>query len=142
MANAVLMPKLGQTVEQAAIVRWHKKEGDAVAQGDVLFELETDKAVLEAESFCDGTLLKILVQEGVEVPVRTVVAYVGEEGEAVPDAPPPPRPAAPMPAAATPTGSTAASAPARGAAGAGPAANSSKARANNASAARIAVASS
>ncbi len=93
MAQAVVMPKLGQTVEEAVIVKWHKKEGDAVAKGDVLFEIETDKAVLEAESFHDGTLLKVFVGEGEVVPVQSVVAYVGEPGETVP-APPAAKPKA------------------------------------------------
>ena len=99
MAQAVLLPKLGQTVEEAAIVSWHKKEGDAVKKGDVLFEIETDKAVLEAESFFDGTLLKVLVKEGITVPVQSVVAYIGKPGEQVPDKPPAP---APGPAPVTP----------------------------------------
>jgi pyruvate dehydrogenase E2 component (dihydrolipoamide acetyltransferase) len=105
MAQAVIMPKPGQTMEEAAIVKWHKKEGDAVKKGEVLFEIETDKAVLEAESFFDGTLLKVLVKEGVTVPVATVVAYIGAAGEAVPDTPPP----APAPVA---TAAPAATAPA------------------------------
>ena len=91
MAQPVLLPKLGQTVEEAAIVKWHKSVGDTVKQGDVLFEIETDKAVLEAESFFDGVLLKIFVGEGETVPVSTVVAYIGEKGEKVPDAPPAPK---------------------------------------------------
>lgn len=90
MAQTVIMPKPGQTMEEAAIVKWHKKEGDAVKKGDVLFEIETDKAVLEAESFYDGTLLKILVREGQTVPVAAVVAYIGTPGEALPATPPPP----------------------------------------------------
>ena len=90
MAQTVIMPKPGQTMEEAAIVKWHKKEGDAVKKGDVLFEIETDKAVLESESFYDGTLLKILVREGQTVPVNAVVAYIGTPGEALPAAPPPP----------------------------------------------------
>ena len=81
MAQTVLLPKLGQTVEEAAIVKWHKREGDKIAKGDVLFEIETDKAVLEAESFYAGTLLKILVKENETVPVSSVVAYFGEPGE-------------------------------------------------------------
>jgi pyruvate dehydrogenase E2 component (dihydrolipoamide acetyltransferase) len=99
MAQPILMPKLGQTVEEASIVKWHAKEGDAVKKGDVLFEIETDKAVLEAESFYDGILLKVIVPEDVMVPVSSVVAYVGEKGEKVPDAAaaaaPPPAPVAP-----------------------------------------------
>ena len=69
MAQIVIMPKLGQTVEESTIVKWHKREGDTVAKGDILFEIETDKAVLEVESFFEGTLLKILVPEGRTVPV-------------------------------------------------------------------------
>ena len=86
MAQIVLMPKLGQTVEESTIVKWHKATGDTVKKGDVLFEIETDKAVLECESFYDGTLLKILVAEEETVPVQSVVAYIGEPGEEVPDA--------------------------------------------------------
>ena len=51
MAQAVIMPKLGQTVEEASIVKWHKKEGDAVRRGDVLFEIETDKPSLKRKAF-------------------------------------------------------------------------------------------
>lgn len=87
MAQIVLMPKLGQTVEVSTIVKWHKAAGDTVKKGDILFEIETDKAVLECESFYDGTLLKILVAEEETVPVQSVVAYIGEPGEEVPDAP-------------------------------------------------------
>ncbi|MFO7871657.1 MAG: dihydrolipoamide acetyltransferase family protein [Kiritimatiellia bacterium] len=88
MAQAVVMPKLGQTVEEATVVKWHRKEGDRVKKGEVLFEIETDKAVLEAESFYEGTLLKIFVGEEKTVPVSSVVAYIGEPGEKVPEAPP------------------------------------------------------
>jgi len=90
MAQIVLMPKLGQTVEESTIVKWHKAVGDTVKKGDVLFEIETDKAVLECESFYDGTLLKVLVAEEETVPVQSVVAYIGEPGEEVPDAAPAP----------------------------------------------------
>jgi pyruvate dehydrogenase E2 component (dihydrolipoamide acetyltransferase) len=103
MAQTVILPKLGQQTEESTIVKWHKKEGDAVRKGDILFEMETDKAVLEAESFFEGTLLKVLVAEGITIPVNTVVGYIGTPGEKVPDAPPPPpppAPAAPSPAAA------------------------------------------
>lgn len=99
MPQAVIMPKLGQATEESTIVKWHKKEGDTVKKGDILFEMETDKAVLEAESFFDGTLLKIFVPEKVTVPVNVVVAYIGTPGEKVPDAPPPPPPQASAPAA-------------------------------------------
>lgn len=78
MIKEIIMPKLGQTVEEAKIEKWHKKEGDKVAKGDVLMEVMTDKAVLEVESFYDGVLRKILAKEGSTVPVLSIVAYVGD----------------------------------------------------------------
>ena len=97
MAHTVIMPKLGQTVEESTILKWHKKAGDQVKKGEVLFEIETDKAVLEVESFVDGTLLKILVNEGTAVPVMTAVAFIGQPGEPIPDVPPPAPAVAPTP---------------------------------------------
>lgn len=94
MAQTIIFPKLGQTMEEGAIVKWLKQEGDPVAKGDILFEIETDKANLEVESFFEGTLIKILVREGVTVPVNTVVGFVGAPGEKIPDVAPPPPPAA------------------------------------------------
>jgi len=88
MADVIIMPKLGQATEESTIVKWHKREGDAVKKGDILFEMETDKAVLEAESFFEGTLLKVLVPEGVTIPVNAPVGYIGKPGEKLPDAPP------------------------------------------------------
>ncbi len=85
MAQAVVMPKFGQTTEESTIVKWHKKEGDVVKKGDIMFEIETDKAVLEVESFFDGVLLKRIIGEGETVPVSATVAFIGEKGEAVPD---------------------------------------------------------
>ncbi len=90
MAQTVIFPKLGQTMEEGAIVKWLKKEGDPVAKGDILFEIETDKANLEVESFFEGTLIKILVREGLTVPVNTVVGFVGTPGEKLPDVVVPP----------------------------------------------------
>ena len=90
MVKAVIMPKLGQSEETVTIVRWRKQVGDTVAKGDVLFEIETDKALLEVESFYEGTLLKIVASEGVTVPVQTTVAFVGDPGEPVPEVAPPP----------------------------------------------------
>ena len=88
MVRPVVMPKLGQSEEEATIVRWLKKEGEAVAKGEILFEIETDKALLEVESFFDGTLLKVLVPEGRTVPVQAIVAFVGDPGEPLPEVPP------------------------------------------------------
>ena len=115
MAQAVVMPKLGQTVEEATLVTWHKQQGDKVKKGDVLFEIETDKAVLEAESFYDGVLLKTFVAEGETVPVGATVAFVGEAGEAAPAVAPVARPPASAPAPApapTPAPASTAAAPA------------------------------
>ena len=100
MAQAVIFPKLGQTMEEGAIVKWLKKEGDPVAKGDILFEIETDKANLEVESFFEGVLLKIYVREGITVPVNTVVGYVGAAGEKVPNQAPKAEAPAPAPAPA------------------------------------------
>ena len=85
MVRPITMPKLGQSEEVGTLVRWRKKVGDTVAKGDILFEIETDKAVLEAESFFEGTLLKIVVQEGTTVPINTTVGFVGDPGEAIPE---------------------------------------------------------
>ena len=86
MATEVLMPKLGLTMEEGRIVRWLKQEGDQVAIGEILFELETDKTTLEYESQAAGTLLKILVTEDVVVPVATLVGYIGEPTEDITEA--------------------------------------------------------
>ena len=94
MATLVPIPKLGQSEETVSIVKWHKKELDSVKKGDVLFEVETDKAVLEVESQFAGTLLKIIVPAGKEVPVMTVCAVIGTPGEALPPIPEPAAPAA------------------------------------------------
>ncbi len=82
------MPKLGQSEETVKIVKWRKHVGDAVTKGDIIFEIETDKAVLEVESFFAGTLLKVVAGEGVTVPVQTTVAFIGDPGEPVPDVAP------------------------------------------------------
>ncbi|RPI24239.1 MAG: 2-oxo acid dehydrogenase subunit E2 [Acidobacteria bacterium] len=84
MANPIVMPKLGQMTEESTVIRWLKHEGDSVAKGDVLLEIETDKAAMEIESFYDGTLLKIVVAEGETVPVMATLGFVGEPGESIP----------------------------------------------------------
>jgi len=109
MATPIIMPKFGQMTEESAIVEWRKKEGEKVTKGDILFTVETDKSVMEAESFCDGTLLKILVQPGVNVPVASTVGFVGQPGEALPAVAVPP-PSAP-PKAEAPVGHAVPSAP-------------------------------
>ncbi len=82
MATPIIMPKFGQMTEESAIVEWLKKEGDKVAKGDILFTVETDKSVMEVESFEAGTLLKIVVPPGVSVPVQSTVGFLGQPGEA------------------------------------------------------------
>jgi len=96
MATPVIVPELGETMNEATIVRWLKNEGDIVKKGDALLEIQTDKAVLEVESFASGTLLKILAQAGETLPVLQVIAFIGEPGEKLPEVPKaPPPPAAP-----------------------------------------------
>jgi len=85
MIQKVLLPKLGQTVERAVIETWRKAEGDAVAKGDILCEITTDKATLEVESYVKGTLLKVTGQAGQELPVNAVIAIVGDPGEEIPE---------------------------------------------------------
>ena len=100
MAKEVVLPKQGNTVESCVILDWKKKEGDAVAVGDILCEVETDKAVFAVESPEAGTLLKILFPAGEDVPVLHVIAIVGAAGEAVSLPTPAPDAKAPTPAAA------------------------------------------
>ncbi|MBI2441931.1 MAG: 2-oxo acid dehydrogenase subunit E2 [Lentisphaerae bacterium] len=90
MVQTVIMPKLGQTVEESTLVKWRKCAGEVVAKGEILFEIETDKAVLEIESFFEGTLLKIIVAEGETVPVMAPVAFIGSPGEPIPEVKPAP----------------------------------------------------
>jgi pyruvate/2-oxoglutarate dehydrogenase complex dihydrolipoamide acyltransferase (E2) component len=78
MVKEIIMPRLGQTVEEAIIEKWHKKEGDKVTKGEVLLEIMTDKAALEVESFYDGILRKILAKEGDTVPVLGVIGYIAD----------------------------------------------------------------
>lgn len=82
--HEIKLPQLGQSVEEASIVKWFKQEGDPVKKGDVLFSVQTDKAEIECESTADGVLRKILVQPDELVPVMTVVALVGEPDEPLP----------------------------------------------------------
>ncbi|WP_354856545.1 pyruvate dehydrogenase complex dihydrolipoamide acetyltransferase [Acetobacter fabarum] len=102
MAIEILMPALSPTMTEGKIARWLKKEGDTVNNGDVLAEIETDKATMEVEAIEDGIFGRILVPEGTEgVAVNTPIAIMVEEGEAVPDsAAPPATSAAPAPAQA------------------------------------------
>ncbi len=81
MTTPVLMPKLGNSVESSLIVAWRKKTGEAVQQGEILCEIETDKATFEVQSPSTGKLLETFYPEGEEVPVLTPIAVIGEAGE-------------------------------------------------------------
>ena len=117
MAEIVRMPKLSDTMTEGVVAEWHKKVGDQVESGEVLAEIETDKATMEFESFQDGVLLHIGVEKGATAAVDSILAILGEAGEDVagllasdaaapaPEAAPAPAPApvaavAPAPAAA------------------------------------------
>lgn len=102
MAFEVCMPQLGLTMEEGTVSQWIKHEGDAVKTGDVLLEITTDKLTNEVTSEHDGVLLKIVAQEGEDVPVKGLLCYVGQPGEAVGDAPAAAAAAPAAPAAAAP----------------------------------------
>lgn len=86
MATEVIMPVLGMTMESGIIVEWMKKEGDSVTEGEVLFNVETDKSVMEVEAKASGTLIRILHGPGDEVPIQQIIGYIGEAGETIADA--------------------------------------------------------
>jgi len=81
MAEVVKMPKMSDTMTEGVIAKWHKKVGDKVSSGDLIAEIETDKATMDFESFQEGTILYIGAQEGDAVPVDSVIAVLGVEGE-------------------------------------------------------------
>lgn len=85
MIQEVIMPKLGQTVEEAKVEKWHKTEGDAVTRGEIILEVTTDKATLEVESYYEGYLKKIIFGEGETVPVGTIIAFVADKDEEIPE---------------------------------------------------------
>src|SRR5882672_8110733 len=83
MANIIDMPKLSDTMTVGTLVKWLKKEGDAVKSGDMLAEVETDKATMELESFFDGALLKIFSPAGSQVAIGAPLCVIGKPGEKV-----------------------------------------------------------
>ncbi|MEM9683712.1 MAG: biotin/lipoyl-containing protein, partial [Pseudomonadota bacterium] len=108
MATEILMPALSPTMEEGTLAKWLVKEGDTVSSGDIMAEIETDKATMEFEAVDEGIVGKILVAEGTEaVKVNTPIAVLVEEGESADDI------AAPAPAAAAPAVDAPAAAPAR-----------------------------
>lgn len=85
MLTKIIMPSGGQTTYESLIVKWNKNIGDLVKKGDVLFEIETDKAVMQIESYADGTLLEVKYAEGEYVATGEAVAYIGDVDEKLPD---------------------------------------------------------
>ena len=112
MAYELLMPQLGLTMEEGTVSQWIKKEGDAIKVGDVILEITTDKLTNEVVSEVEGTLLKIVAQEGEDIPVKGLLAYIGQPGEAVGGAAPAAAPAAEAAPAAAPAAAAPAAAPA------------------------------
>ncbi|HSK66763.1 MAG TPA: biotin/lipoyl-containing protein [Anaerolineales bacterium] len=86
MAETINMPKLGFDMAEGTLVRWVKQVGESINKGDVLAEIETDKATVEVESSASGVVLQHIVDQGSVVPVSAPIAVIGEEGEKV-DAP-------------------------------------------------------
>lgn len=85
MAEVINMPRLSDTMEEGVVVKWLKKKGDKIEEGDILAEIETDKATMEFESFYEGTLLHIGIEEGETAPVDQLLAIIGEEDEDISD---------------------------------------------------------
>ena len=112
MATEVLMPKMGLTMTEGTIEEWKFKEGDTVKKGDILFSVATDKLTNDVECDTDGVLLKILLPEGETGPCKSVIAYIGEAGEAVPGGAPVAAAPVAAPAAAPAAAASAVAAPA------------------------------
>src|SRR5213594_1400647 len=81
MATEVIMPKLSPTMEEGQLSRWLKKEGDRVAMGEPLAEIDTDKATMEMQALANGVLRKILIKEGESAPLGQIIAVIGEPDE-------------------------------------------------------------
>src|SRR5437868_13994583 len=83
MAEVILMPRLSDTMTEGVIAAWHKKVGDTVKKGDLLAEIETDKATMELESYQEGTLLHLGADKGGKLQVNDLLAIIGKSGEDV-----------------------------------------------------------
>ena len=106
MASDVIMPQMGFDMTEGMVVRWLKREGDTVTRGESIAEIETDKATVELEAYETGVMARILVSEGVMVPVGETIGLIAEPGEQVSDIPVPSQTAPPV--AAPPTAPAAA----------------------------------
>ena len=85
MATTIVMPQMGYDMQEGTVVRWHKQEGENVARGDIIAEIETDKATVEFEAFTSGVLRKIVAQEGAIVPVGELIAVITDPDESLPE---------------------------------------------------------
>src|SRR5882724_10348459 len=85
MAEVILMPRLSDTMTEGVIAAWHKKVGDPVKKGDLLAEVETDKATMDLESYKDGTVLYIGTKKGGKLQVNDLMAIIGNQGENIDD---------------------------------------------------------
>ncbi len=115
MATNVVMPQMGYDMREGTVVRWYKQEGETVDRGEVIADIETDKATVEFEAYTGGVLGRIVAEAGVAVPVGELIAIITEPGESVPEVAAPaasPAPAAPAAPAAAEPESPAAPAPA------------------------------
>ena len=81
MAEIINMPRLSDTMEEGTVAKWYKKVGDEINEGDILAEIETDKATMEFEAFYSGTLLHIGINEGDTAPVDNLLAIIGKKDE-------------------------------------------------------------
>lgn len=85
MVHEIVIPVVDQTTESVRLASWNVQEGDTIKRGDIVCEIETEKATVEVEAPADGIVLKILVEQGTTIPPRTVVAIVGAAGDSIPD---------------------------------------------------------
>lgn len=85
MPTPIKIPDIGTTTDEVTLLKWLKQEGDPVQQGDSLCEIETDKAVTDLESVAGGTLLRQVIAPGTKITVGTVIAYVGNPGDPIPE---------------------------------------------------------
>ena len=95
MATTIVMPKMGYDMREGTVVRWHKREGETVARGEVIADIETDKATVEFEAYTGGVMQRLVAQEGIPVPVGEAIAVIGDPAEEIAAVP------TPMAAAAT-----------------------------------------
>ncbi|MEO2142380.1 MAG: 2-oxo acid dehydrogenase subunit E2 [bacterium] len=85
MATSIVMPQMGYDMHEGKVVRWHKKEGEEVVRGEVIAEIETDKATVEYEAYTGGVMAKIVAEEGITIPVGGLIAVITNPGEAIPE---------------------------------------------------------